>query len=91
MTRRILVLSILAIAAAGAFSPALAQKPVTQGAAVTETATIVAIDSTNRLITLKDKDGITDLVTALHHDPAYYDPPVAPPAPPDPGARTGRR
>ena len=64
MTRRILVLSILAIAAAGAFSPALAQKPVTQGAAVTETATIVAIDSTNRLITLKDKDGITETIAA---------------------------
>ena len=64
MTRRILVLSLLALAAAGAFSSALAQKPVTQGAAVTETATIVAIDSTNRLITLKDKDGITDTIVA---------------------------
>ena len=64
MTRRILVLSILAIAAAGAFSSALAQKPVTQGASVTETATIVAIDSANRLITLKDKDGITDTIVA---------------------------
>jgi Cu/Ag efflux protein CusF len=64
MTRRVLVLCLLAFAAAGAFSSALAQKPVTQGAAVTETATIVAIDSTNRLITLKDKDGITDTIQA---------------------------
>jgi hypothetical protein len=64
MTRRVLILCLLALAAAGAFSSALAQKPVTQGAAVTETATIVAIDSTNRLITLKDKDGITDTIVA---------------------------
>ena len=64
MTRRVLTISMLALAAAGAFSNALAQKPVTQGAAVTETATIVAIDSTNRLITLKDKDGITDTIVA---------------------------
>jgi Cu/Ag efflux protein CusF len=64
MTRRILVLSLFALAAAGAFSNALAQKPVTQGASITETATIVAIDSTNRLITLKDKDGITDTIVA---------------------------
>ena len=57
MTRRILLISLLALAAAGAFSAALAQKPVSQGAAVTETAVMVAIDSTNRLITLKDDDG----------------------------------
>lgn len=63
MTRRVLV-ACLFLAAAGAFSSALAQKPVTQGAAVTETATIVAIDSANRLITLKAKDGITDTVVA---------------------------
>jgi hypothetical protein len=64
MIRRALVLCLLALAAAGAFSNTLAQKPVTQSAAVTETATIVAIDSTNRLITLKDKDGITDTIVA---------------------------
>jgi Cu/Ag efflux protein CusF len=49
---------------AGAFSPALAQKPVTQSAAVTETAVIVAIDSTNRLITLKSEDGTSDTIYA---------------------------
>ena len=64
MTRRLFVLCLLALAVAGAFSGALAQKPVTQGASITETATIVAIDSTNRLITLKDKDGITDTIVA---------------------------
>jgi hypothetical protein len=64
MTRRIPVLLLLALAAAGAFSTALAQKPITQGAAVTETATIVAIDSANRLVTLKTKDGITDTIVA---------------------------
>lgn len=64
MTRRVLLLSLFVLAAAGFFAPASAQKPVTQGAAVTETATIVAIDSTNRLITLKDRDGITDTIVA---------------------------
>jgi Cu/Ag efflux protein CusF len=64
MTRRVLVVCLLALAVAGTYSHAVAQKPVTQGAAVTETATIVAIDSTNRLITLKDKDGITDTIYA---------------------------
>ena len=64
MTRRVLIISLLALAAAAAFSPAMAQKPVTQGAAITETATIVAIDATNRLITLKDKDGVTDTIVA---------------------------
>jgi ribosomal protein S17 len=64
MTRRVLVVCLLALAVAGTYSHAMAQKPVTQGAAITETATIVAIDSTNRLITLKDKDGITDTIVA---------------------------
>ena len=64
MTRRILLISLLALAAAGACSNAIAQKPVSQGAAVTETAVIVAIDSTNRLITLKDEDGEVDLIYA---------------------------
>ena len=64
MTRRGLIVCLFALAAAGVFSNALAQKPVSQGAVVTETATIVAIDSTNRLITLKDKDGITDTIYA---------------------------
>jgi Cu/Ag efflux protein CusF len=64
MTRRVLVVCLLALAVAGTYSHAMAQKPVTQGAAITETATIVAIDSTNRLITLKDKDGIADTLVA---------------------------
>jgi Cu/Ag efflux protein CusF len=64
MTRRILLISLLALAAAGVFSNALAQKPVSQGAAVTETAVIVAIDSTNRLITLKGEDGEIDAIYA---------------------------
>jgi Cu/Ag efflux protein CusF len=42
----------------GAFgTAALAQKPLTKGASVTTTATIEAIDSTARLVTLKDQDG----------------------------------
>jgi ribosomal protein S17 len=64
MTRRVLFVCLLALAAAGAFSNALAQKPVTQGAAISETAVIVALDSAKRLITLKAEDGTTDTVVA---------------------------
>jgi len=64
MTRRMLFVCLIALAPAGAFSNALAQKPVTQGAAVTETAVIVAIDSANRLVTLKAEDGTTDTIYA---------------------------
>jgi len=51
-------------AALGAASPAAAQAPVTQGAAVTETFTVDAIDYTSRLVTLRDKDGLTYAVVA---------------------------
>ena len=52
MTRRVLVVCLLALAVAGTYSHAAAQKPSHAGAPlVTETAAIVAIDSTNRLIT----------------------------------------
>jgi len=65
MTRTlVLTITLAFVLAAGAFSPARAQKPVTQGAAITETAVIVAIDSTNRLITLKSEDGTTDTIVA---------------------------
>ena len=65
MTRTlVLTLTVALVLVAGAFAPAVAQKPVTQGAAVTETAVIVAIDSTNRLITLKAEDGTTDTIFA---------------------------
>lgn len=43
---------------------ATAQKPVTQTEAITETATIEAIDHDNRLITLKDSTGALDVVVA---------------------------
>jgi Cu/Ag efflux protein CusF len=43
---------------------ASAQKPVTQGAAITETAIIQAIDSTKRLVTLKAEDGTIDTIFA---------------------------
>ena len=64
MTRRNLIISLFALALAGAFTPASAQKPVSQGASIVETAVIVAIDSTNRLITLKDEAGETDTIYA---------------------------
>jgi Cu/Ag efflux protein CusF len=41
---------------------AQAPKAVTQGAAVTETLVIQAIDSTARLVTLKSEDGTTDTI-----------------------------
>ena len=41
---------------------ALAQKPVTQGEAVTETAVIQAIDSQARLVTLKSEDGTLETI-----------------------------
>jgi Cu/Ag efflux protein CusF len=43
---------------------ALAQQPVTHSAAVEATATIVAIDHTSRLVTLKGKDGETETIYA---------------------------
>ena len=64
MTRRILVISLLVLAAGGAFTDAIAQNPVSQGASISGTAVIVAIDSANRLITLKDEDGEVDTLYA---------------------------
>jgi len=43
-------------------APAAAQKPVTQGAAVTETFVIDAIDHTERLVTLRDSKGETETI-----------------------------
>lgn len=45
-------------------APAQAQKPVTQGAEVTETFTIEAIDYSARLVTLKDASGETETIYA---------------------------
>jgi Cu/Ag efflux protein CusF len=39
-----------------------AQKPLTQGAAVTETFVIDAIDHSNRMVTLKDSEGNTETI-----------------------------
>jgi len=64
MIRRTAIITLASVLIAGGFSAALAQKPVSQGAAVVETATIVAIDSTNRLITLKDAAGEVDTIYA---------------------------
>ena len=55
---RILLAAMVAVACAAA--PAVAQKPVTQGAAVTETFTIDAIDHSRRIVTLRDKEGNID-------------------------------
>ncbi len=47
------------IFAIGVVSAAFAQKPVNKAQAVSATFTITAIDSGARMVTLKDKDGIT--------------------------------
>jgi ribosomal protein S17 len=59
------IASALALCAAlGTVSPVAAQAPVTQGAAITETFTVEAIDYTARLVTLRDKDGLTETIVA---------------------------
>ncbi len=63
MTRRILAVSLLALFVASA-SFAQPAASVTKGAIVTETATIVAIDSTNRIVSLKLEDGTIEPVFA---------------------------
>ena len=61
MTRLVPALMVMAICAAAV--PAAAQKPVTQGAAVTETFTITAIDHARRIVSLQDADGnVEDVV-----------------------------
>ena len=57
-------LGVVALAIVLLAPAASAQKSVTQSAAVTETFTIVAIDQTNRIVTLKDKDGYVDSLYA---------------------------
>jgi ribosomal protein S17 len=64
MRNRILLLCLLALATMGALSSALAQKVVSQDAIVTETAVIVAIDATNRLVSLKAEDGTVETIYA---------------------------
>jgi hypothetical protein len=58
------ILAIAALVAAVIVPTASAQQAKSQAAAVTQTFTIVAIDATNRIVTLKDKDGYTDSVYA---------------------------
>ena len=64
---RIVLVAVLALACVA--TPALAgaasgseggQKPVTQGAAVSETFTIDAIDHKARIVALRDKDGVVE-------------------------------
>ncbi len=57
--------SLAAVAlVAAVFVPAASAQPKSQGAMVTETFTIIAIDSTNRIVTLKDKTGEVDSMYA---------------------------
>lgn len=67
MHRAFRISAVLAAAAlvAAAFVPtAAAHQTKSKAAEVSETFTIVAIDQTNRIVTLKDKDGYTDSVYA---------------------------
>ncbi len=62
--RMVMVLALAALAAAVCVPAAMASQAKTQSASVTETVTIVAIDQANRVVTLKDKDGLVDSVYA---------------------------
>jgi Cu/Ag efflux protein CusF len=62
MSRRFIFLFAIALVAAGTFVGAQAPKPVTQGEMVSTTSVIQAIDSANRLVTLKNEDGTTDVI-----------------------------
>ena len=65
MTRQslaVVLFTAAAVVTAGALARAEAQKPVTQGEAVTETSVIQAIDSKARLVTLKNEDGTIDTI-----------------------------
>ncbi len=63
MNRQMLVLALLALATSG-LTAAQTQTSVSKGAIVTETAVIVAIDSTNRLLSLKGEDGTVETIMA---------------------------
>ena len=59
------IVSVVALSAAlGAASPSAAQAPVSQGATVTKTFTVDAIDYTSRLVTLRGEDGMTQTIVA---------------------------
>jgi Cu/Ag efflux protein CusF len=66
MARRFIPFTlVLALALVGAFGAvSAAQKPITKGASATLTATIEAIDSQARLLTLKDQDGVYSTIYA---------------------------
>lgn len=63
MTRRMIFTWLLALAVAGVVNAQPAPS-VSKGAMVTETATIVAIDVTNRMVSLKAEDGTVETVYA---------------------------
>jgi len=63
MTRKILFVCLLALAVASVVSAQPAAS-VSKGAMVTEKATIIAIDSTNRMVSLKGEDGTVETVYA---------------------------
>jgi Cu/Ag efflux protein CusF len=67
MIRRILficLVALVALAGDAPFAQAQTPKPVSQAAVVSETAVIVAIDATNRLISLKGDDGLVETISA---------------------------
>jgi Cu/Ag efflux protein CusF len=66
MSRKFLVFAWFAVAVLMAgfvqAQAGQAKKPVSQGAVASETAVIDAIDSTNRLVTLKGEDGVLETI-----------------------------
>jgi hypothetical protein len=64
MGRQLTVLALVALAAAVCVPVASARQTRSQAAVLSETFTIVAIDQTNRILMLKDKDGYTESLLA---------------------------
>ena len=60
MTRKVMLVMAVLV---GLTSLARAQQPVTKTASVSATATIMAIDKTGRMVTLKDEKGVEDTVS----------------------------
>lgn len=57
-----IVLVMVMVCGLGSLALAQGAKPVTQGDMVSTTSVITAIDSGNRLVTLKNEDGTTDVI-----------------------------
>lgn len=62
MSKKLVVFVAIALVTASSFVRGQGAKPVTQGAMASTTSVIQAIDSSNRLVTLKNEDGTLDVI-----------------------------